>query len=85
VEEPRRSFGGGCCSGGALGGQDTLSEEELRSIGLQFYGESVPGGNLDQVTAQVLDFGCHQEIHIYQEGILVLKVGYSYGQVYRIP
>jgi len=82
--EPRQTLGG-CCSGNAATGESALSEEELRDIGLTFYRESEPTANLDQVEARVVDFGCHQEIHIYKGGVLILKVGYSNGQAYQIP
>ncbi len=84
-EEPRRVFSGGCCSGSAAVREEVPSEEELQRIGFQFYRESSPNANLDRVEALVVDFGCHQEIHIYKDGVLILKVGYSYGQAYEIP
>ncbi|MDW7650906.1 MAG: hypothetical protein SCK29_04480 [Bacillota bacterium] len=71
--------GGSCCGSG--GGGATLSDTELRQIGLEYY---VANYNDTDVEAIVEDFGCHQEIHIYKDGELVKRIGYGNGQVYEI-
>lgn len=75
--------GGGCCGsgGGAVAG---LSNAELEVLGLQYYFENTGDVDVDSVTAQVQDFGCHQEIYIYKDGQQVMRVGYGNGQVYEI-
>lgn len=67
--------GGGCCGGGAGGA--SLSTEQLSQQGLEFY---VAKYNDTDVEAQVQDFGCHQEIHIYKNGQLVARISYRGGE-----
>lgn len=69
-------------SGGAYG---SSSGNNLSKIGLEYYLEQnneVDGE--DKVEAIVQNFGCHQEIYIYREDQLVMKLGYSRGKVYEI-
>lgn len=68
------SGGGGCCGGGGGG---SLSTEQLQQQGLEFY---VAKYNDTDVEAQVQDFGCHQEIHIYKNGQLTARISYRGGE-----
>jgi hypothetical protein len=75
--------GGGCCGGGGSGTAG-LTTADLQQIGLDYYVQATGEENLDNVEARVEDFGCHQEIHIYKDGQLVMKVGYASGQAYEL-
>lgn len=83
-------LGGGCGGGGCGGssGSGVVSMEELRQIGLQYYVTSL-GGNASAEATENLDavaenFGCHQEIYIYQDGQLVMRLGYASGRIYEM-
>jgi hypothetical protein len=73
------AFGGGGCCG--AGGGAAVSTEEMRLIGLQYYAETY--GDSD-VEAKVEDFGCHQEIYIFKDGVRVARIGYANGEVYEL-
>ncbi|AOY77468.1 hypothetical protein [Clostridium formicaceticum] len=55
----------------------------LSQIALEYYVENY-GDDGQEVRAVVRNFGCHQEIHIYKDGELVMKVTYANGQVYEL-
>lgn len=39
----------------------------------------------DELDAKVLNFGCHREIHVFQNGELVMRTGLNRrGQIYQI-
>jgi hypothetical protein len=69
--------GGSCCAPSST--VDTT--EELRVIGLNFYVSKYGDDNVDAV---VKDFGCHQEIHIYQGEVLLTRIAYVNGQVFEL-
>ncbi|MBS4021163.1 MAG: hypothetical protein KGZ79_01895 [Dethiobacter sp.] len=76
------AFGGGGCGGcGSGGGGAAVSTEEMRLIGLQYYAGTY--GDSD-VEATVEDFGCHQEIYIFKDGVRVARIGYANGEVYEL-
>jgi len=69
-------------SGGSVLG---AGNENLSKLALEYYLEK----NSDQVgqeglEAIVKNYGCHSEIHIFKNGELVMRTGYSGGQVYEI-
>lgn len=61
-------------------GRDPIIEQSLAYYFDQV-GEDVDKENVEAVRKS---FGCHFEIHIYDEGELVMQLGYSNGQVYEI-
>ncbi|MBS3948609.1 MAG: hypothetical protein KGZ57_10030 [Dethiobacter sp.] len=63
-------------------GSAALSAERLRQRGLEYYAASYGDAAVEAV---VRDFGCHQEIHIYKEGQLVLRITYWGGELYALP
>ena len=57
------------------------STEELRLIGLNYYFSKYGEANVDAV---VKDFGCHQEIHIYEGELLLKRIAYVNGEVFEL-
>lgn len=57
----------------------------LGQIGLEYYldkhGEQ---NNPEGVEAIVRNFGCHQEVHIYKENQLIMRLTYFNGQMYEL-
>lgn len=72
-----RSWGGGCCSSGS----ENISFDTLRLEALSYYESKNGSGNYE---ANVEDFGCHQEIFIYDNGEMVMRLAYSGGNFYEI-
>ena len=69
--------GGSCCTSSSTAD----STEELRLIGLNYYLSNYGDANVDAV---VKDFGCHQEIHIYQGEVLLKRIAYVNGEVFEL-
>jgi hypothetical protein len=82
-KNPQINFGG-CCSGGNSQSSGDY-EEELRQTGLQFYLGTSGDSDEEGLDVSVQDFGCHQEIFIYKDGQLIMRVGYAGGEAYEIP
>lgn len=47
---------------------------------MENYGQDVDPGTVE---ARRVNLGCHYEIHIYEEGILVMRLGYA-GRIYEL-
>lgn len=70
--EPGVLLNSSCCAS-----TDASSPEELiKQAGLEYY--RINYGD-EAVEAVVEDYGCHQEIHIYQNGELKRRLSYSNG------
>lgn len=70
--------GGGCCGGS---GGAAAAGTDLAQLGLAYYTDQYGDTGAE---AQLQNLGCHQEVHIYQDGQLVAKIGYQGGQFYEI-
>ncbi len=70
---------GSCCSIGNLAGD---SENQLAGNALDYYSSNY--GNGEGLTAKVDDYGCHQEVTIFEKGIAVKRFGYSGGSFYDL-
>ncbi len=54
-------------------------------IALAYYFEkSGTPDDSEEVRAMLRRYGCHQEIHIYKNGQVVMKATYANGQIYEI-
>lgn len=78
------SGGGGCCGSGGGDAAGALPNTELEQLAVNYYAESTGDQDVDSITAEVEDFGCHQEIYVYKDGQRVMRVGYGNGQVYEL-
>ena len=58
-------------------GTDTLSQK-----GLSYYSEKYE--ITENTKAVVQNYGCHREIHIYEDNQLIMRLGYVFGRVYEI-
>lgn len=58
--------------------------DNITSKGFDYYMENY-GQNVDPATVEAkrVDLGCHFEIHIYEKGELVMKLGYA-GRIYEL-
>ena len=58
---------------------------KLSKIGLEYYTETY-GAQLgtEGVESVVQNFGCHKEIHIFKDGVLVMRLSYFNGKVYEL-
>ena len=77
--------GGSCCGaggGGAAGGGAPSNAAELEQLGLDYYVEQTGDQDLESITADVQEFGCHQEIYLFKDGQQVMRIGHSRGQLY---
>lgn len=48
---------------------------------LEKYGDEV---DTNDVKATLRNFGCHQEIHVFKDGKLVMRASYANGRIYEI-
>jgi hypothetical protein len=60
------------------------STENITEAGLDYYMEKY-GQDVDPslVEAKRVDLGCHFEIHIFEEGKLIMRLGYA-GKIYEL-
>ncbi|MEW5921356.1 MAG: hypothetical protein AB1796_10525 [Bacillota bacterium] len=70
--------GGSCCR---VGGSPGATSEQLQQQGLAYYASSTGETAEDAV---VKNFGCHQEIFIYKDGELVMRLAYANGRLFEI-
>ncbi|SCY45517.1 hypothetical protein [Alkaliphilus peptidifermentans] len=57
----------------------------LGDIALEYYFEKYPEqAENEDIEARVKNFGCHKEIHIYNEGTQVMRMSYFNGQMYEL-
>jgi hypothetical protein len=71
------------CGGCNTRSRATISEEQLRRLALEYYAANYGDAAVEAV---VRDFGCHQEIYLYNKnGQLVKRLAYQAGQLYVIP
>jgi len=76
-----------CCKGGGCGGGEKVRsldpkiEKETMAKALQYY-EAKKGKN--GASARVINFGCHIQIDIIEEGKVVLSLTYDRGEVQEI-
>ncbi len=74
-------FSGGSCCAPPGGGAQGLTRESLQEQGLAYYA-SRTGETAEE--AIVKDFGCHQEIFIYKDGELMMRLAYAGGNFFEI-
>lgn len=76
-----------CCKGGGCGGGEKVRsldpkvEKEARAKALQYY-EAKKGKN--GANARVINFGCHIQVDIIEEGKVVLSLTFDRGEVQEI-
>lgn len=74
--------GGGCCGGSgggqAVAGAATADFKQLEKEAINLYVKNYGDAN---VTAEVKDFGCHQQINILKDGKVVKEFSYQNGQL----
>ncbi len=70
--------GGPCCRVGTV---PLFTNEQLQKEGFSYY-KARSGEKAD--TAIVHDYGCHQEIYLYQNGILVMRLSHVNGRLFEI-
>lgn len=70
---------GSCCSVGNPAGS---GEDQLAANALDYYRANY--GNGEELTAKVDDFGCHQEVTIFEKDIAVKRFGSSGGTFYDL-
>ncbi|HEY3375397.1 MAG TPA: hypothetical protein VGK02_10070 [Candidatus Aquicultor sp.] len=76
----------GCCGGkGAAGSTGTsvtpADAKQLQNIAIQWYAKQYGDAN---VTADVKDYGCHQQINIIKDGKVVKELKYQNGQLTQL-
>jgi len=83
--------GGSCCDPGGPPGRaggpstgpiDPETEKEARKAGLDAYQKSNPGEK--EVTARVINYGCHIQVDIQKGGRVVKSYSYQRGKVFEI-
>lgn len=72
-----RSSGG--CGGSIQGKIDPILEEEAKTAALQAYRKKHP--NSQNLTAEVIDYGCHIQVDIQENGQIVKSYIYQNGEV----
>lgn len=70
--------GGGCYSGAARAAGGSVDFKQLEQAAINWYARNY--GDAD-VTAEVKDFGCHQQINILKDGKVVKELQYRNGQL----
>jgi len=73
--------GGGCAGGEKVRSLDPKVEKEARTKALQYY-EAKKGKN--GASARAINFGCHIQVDIIEEGKVVLSLTYERGEVKEI-
>ncbi|MBS3917924.1 MAG: SurA N-terminal domain-containing protein [Deltaproteobacteria bacterium] len=73
--------GGGCAGGEKVRSLDPKVEKEARAKALQYY-EAQKGKN--GASARVINFGCHIQVDIIEEGKVVLSLTFDRGEVKEI-
>ena len=71
--------GGSCCN--MVSNSSSITNESLQQQGLAYYASNT-GETAEE--AVVKDFGCHQEIFIYKDGELVMRLAYASGRLFEI-
>jgi hypothetical protein len=83
---------GGCCNRGRGSGgcgvlrdqgnqADPQTEEKAKKAGLEAFQKSNPGEK--EVTAKVIDYGCHIQVDIQKDGRVVKSYTYQDGKVFE--
>ena len=70
--------GGSCCR---LGTAPAFTREQLEAQGLSYY-NARSGETATAATVQ--DYGCHQEVYIYKDGALVMRLYHVKGRLFEI-
>lgn len=63
---------------------DSKTDPVIQEALVYYYDKVGDEVEKENVEAVKKNFGCHFEIHIYYEGELVMRLGYSGGRVYEI-
>lgn len=57
----------------------------LSKIGLEYYVENYgTETGTEGIKSVVQNYGCHQEIHIFKDGELIMRLSYFNGKVYEL-
>lgn len=82
---PARPAGAGgllsCRSCFRVGTAPLFTDEQLQEQGLSYY-NARSGETAEAATVQ--DYGCHQEIYIYKNGTLVMRLSHVNGRLFEI-
>lgn len=63
---------------------DSASDPVVEKALVYYYDKAGNDIDKEKVEAVRRNFGCHFEIHVYYDGEVVMRLGYSGGQVYEI-
>lgn len=62
-----------------------VQSNSLEDIGLDYYLEKYElSEDTEGIESKLQNFGCHQEIHIFRDGELVMRMVYFNNQIYEL-